>query len=108
MCNMLWEIKCNRENTDFIWERNPVIFVYHYILTISNNACHKTRPPSQLPDSKMAAAFSAHPSYRTSPTPGPPISRSVPSSFGLHPHASGLATRNPAPPEPRLLLVTIL
>lgn len=21
MCNMLWEIKCNRENTDFIWER---------------------------------------------------------------------------------------
>lgn len=23
--------------------RNPVIFVYHYILTISNNACHKVK-----------------------------------------------------------------
>ncbi|KAI5125254.1 Pro-Interleukin-16 [Manis pentadactyla] len=55
----------------------------------------------------MAAALSAHPSYRTSLTPGPPISRSLPSSFGLHPHASGLATRSPAPPEPRLLLVTV-
>lgn len=65
------------------------------------------RPPSQLPDSKMAAAHSAHPSGRTSLTPGPPPSRSLPPYFGLHLHAFGLATKNPAPPEPRLLLVTV-
>lgn len=67
----------------------------------------RTRPPSQLPDSKMAAAHSAHPSGRTSLTPGPPHSRALPPSFGLHLPASGLAARNPAPLKPRLLLVTV-
>lgn len=55
----------------------------------------------------MAAAHSAHPSGWTSLTPGPPPSLSLPPFFGLHLHASGLAARNPAPPEPRLLLVTV-
>ncbi|EPQ06858.1 hypothetical protein D623_10033466 [Myotis brandtii] len=55
----------------------------------------------------MAAAHCAHPSGRTSGTPGPPPSRSQPPSLGLHLPASGLATRNPAPPEPLLLLVTV-
>lgn len=67
----------------------------------------RTRPPSQLPDSKMAAAHCAHPSGRTSLTPGPSPSCSLPSSFGLRLHAFGLATRNPASPELRLLLVTV-
>lgn len=55
----------------------------------------------------MAAAHCAHPSGRTSRTPGPPRSRSQPPSLGLYLPASGLATRNPAPPEPLLLLVTV-
>lgn len=67
----------------------------------------RTGPPSQLPDSKMAAAHCAHPNGWTSLTPGPPFSRSSPPSFGLHLYASGLVTGNPAPPEPRLLLVTV-
>ncbi|XDC73075.1 hypothetical protein R6Z07F_004248 [Ovis aries] len=55
----------------------------------------------------MAAALRAYPSGRTSLTPGPLNSSSQPPSFGLHLHAFGLAARNPAPPEPRLLLVTV-
>lgn len=39
--------------------------------------------------------------------PGRPPSRSQPPSFGLPLPASGLAARNPAPPEPRLLLATV-
>ncbi|KAM5316351.1 suppressor of cytokine signaling 5 isoform 2-T14 [Glossophaga mutica] len=55
----------------------------------------------------MAAAHCAHPNGWTSLTPGPPSSCSLLPSFGLHLYASGLVTGSPAPPEPRLLLVTV-
>lgn len=67
----------------------------------------RTRPLSQLPYSKMAAAHSTHPRGRTSLTRRPPRSCSQPPSSGLHLPASRLADGNPAPPEPRLPLVTV-